>query len=133
MEKGENPMNRPGENGALVERRSEQRFAVTEGAIASLNLTVMGQIVNISRGGLAFRYVASHERSKESTSLKISLSDTSFTLGMIPFEAVWDVAMPESFSCGDIALRCCGGIFGDLEDYQSLALDYFMEHYLVDG
>jgi hypothetical protein len=48
---------------------------------------------------------------------------------MIPFEAVWDVAMPQSFSYGNISLRYCGGVFGDLKDYQRLALDYFVKHH----
>jgi hypothetical protein len=51
---------------------------------------------------------------------------------MIPFEALWDVAMPKSFSCGDISLRYCGGVFGDLEDFQRLALGYFVKQYRTD-
>jgi hypothetical protein len=133
MDKIEDHSDGPEENRTFVERRKEQRIRVTERAIASLNLTVVGQIVNISCRGLAFRYVASHERSKESSSIKISLNDNTFTLGMIPFEALWDAAMPQSFSCGDIALRYCGGVFRDLEDFQRLALSYFVKQYRVDS
>ena len=117
------------ENNALAERRADQRFAVRVGAIASLRLPVVGQIVNISRSGLAFRYVASKERSKESSTLSISLSDNTFTLAMIPFEVIWDLPSPRSFSFGDIALRYCGVVFGELVDYQRLALNYFIKHY----
>jgi hypothetical protein len=121
------------ENKVCVERRADQRFEVREGAIASLRLPVVGQIVNISYGGLAFRYVASHGRSKESASLSISLSDNTFNLAMMPFEVAWDVASPQSFSFGDIALRYCGVAFGDLVDYQRLALKYFVKHYRQGG
>jgi hypothetical protein len=44
---------------ALVERRRHKRFQVPEGAQVSLRLpkTRMGQIIDISMGGLAYRYV----------------------------------------------------------------------------
>jgi len=117
------------ENKAMAERRADQRFAVRVGAIASLRLPVVGQIVNISRGGLTFRYVASKARSKESPTLSISLSDSTFTLAMIPFRVAWDKPSPQSFSFGDIALRYCGVEFGQLADYQKLALNHFIKHY----
>jgi len=113
----------------MVERRTDQRFAVREGAIASLRLPVVGQIVNISHKGLAFRYVASKARSKESSTLSISLSDNTFTLGMIPFRVAWDKPSPQSFSFGNIAMRYCGVEFGELADYQRLALNYFIKQY----
>jgi hypothetical protein len=115
----------------MVDRRSDERVAVRDGIIASLGLTVLGPIVNISRGGLAFRYVASQRRSKESSTLTISVSDNTFTLGMMPYRLVWDVASPQSFSYGDIALRYCGVEFGELKDFQKLALRYFIKHYGV--
>ena len=121
------------ENKALVERRADQRFAVRVGAVASLKLPVVGQIVNISRKGLAFRYVASKARSKESPTLSISLSDNTFTLAMIPFRVAWDKPSPQSFSFGDIALRYCGVAFGELADYQRIALHYFIKQYREGG
>ena len=117
------------ENRAMIERRADQRFAVREGAIASLRLPVVGQIVNISHKGLAFRYVASKARSTESPTLSISVSDNTFSLAMIPFRVTWDKPSPQSFSFGNIVLRYCGVEFGALADYQRLALNYFIKHY----
>ncbi len=114
-----------------IERRSQGRFGIRDGAVASLQLTVIGKIMNISHGGLAFQYVASRERSRESSRLSISLTDRTFNLGMIHFKVVWDSAMPQSFSSGPISLRHCGGEFRTLEDYQMLALQFFMEKYSV--
>jgi hypothetical protein len=120
---------RPIEGKASAERRTHKRFEVQHGAIASAHLTAVGEIINISHGGLEFQYVASRERSKESCRLSISLADSTFNLGMIPFKVAWDVPMPETFSCGPFSLRYCGVEFGNLADYQKLGLRFFVHNY----
>lgn len=117
------------EETTFLDRRTHDRFEVRNGAFASPKLSVAGQIMNMSPGGLAFRYVASQARAKESALLRIWLSDNSFNLGMVPFEVAWDVAAPESFSCGNISMRYCGVKFGDMADYQKLALSFFIQNY----
>ncbi|MBW2109761.1 MAG: PilZ domain-containing protein [Deltaproteobacteria bacterium] len=117
------------EGGAFLDRRTHDRFEARNGAFASPKLNVVGQIMNMSCGGLAFRYVASRARAKESSVLRIWLTDNSFNLSMVPFEVAWDVAAPGSFSCGEISMRYCGVRFGDLADYQEHALRYFRRHY----
>jgi hypothetical protein len=118
---------------AFFERRFHQRFEAQSGAIASSQLDVIGQIVNMSETGLAFRYVASRERSKESTALSIELTDHTFKLDQLPFKVIWDVAMPNGFSIGPISLRYCGVEFVNLTDDQKRALRYFVgNHTTVD-
>ena len=119
----------PIEGNALLERRTQKRFELREGAIASLHPTVIGEVLNISRCGLAFQYVASRDRSTEWSVLTILTTDHTFNLGMIPVEVVRDVPMPESFTTGAISLRSCGLKFGHLEDYQEFALRYFIHNY----
>jgi hypothetical protein len=122
-------VSRPTKETGFADRRTHQRFEAQDETIVSPQLTVSGQIVNISLGGLAFRYVASRGRSEESSRLSISLTDSTFNLGMMPFKVVWDVAMPESLFCGAISLRYCGVEFGDLADYQKLGLRFFIHNY----
>lgn len=112
---------------AFLERRSHPRFEVREGVIACLHLTAIGQITNISQNGLAFRYVARQDRSVESSILHISKTDRTFNLGLIPVKVVRDIATPGSFSWGTISLRVCCVEFGELEDYQVVALRYFIQ------
>jgi hypothetical protein len=124
MEQWRRPMNRiPG-----AERRKHKRFRVQTGAFAALcpQFNIIGQIVDISTDGLAFRYVAREERSKESSKLSILLTDGSFCFDKIPFEAIWDASMPHEFSLGDITLRQCGVQFGELTPGQKLDLQYFV-------
>ena len=111
------------------ERRFHQRFEAHSGAIASPQLNVVGQIVNISESGLEFRYVASQERSRESTVLSIQLTNHTFRLDQLPFKVVRDVAMPQSFSVGSISLRYCGVEFEDLTDDQKRAVRYFIQNH----
>jgi len=116
-------------NGPLgAERRKHNRFKVQNGSFAALSpgFRVLGQIIDISTGGLAFRYVASKKRSKESSQLSILLTDGSFCFDNIPFKAVWDTSMPREFSFGDITLRHCGMQFGKLTHGQKLDLQYFI-------
>jgi len=111
-----------------AERRKHKRFRVQNGGLAALcpEFSIVGQIIDISAAGLAFRYVASEERSKESSRLSILLTDGSFCFEKIPFEAVWDTPMPREFSFGAITLRRCGVQFGELTNGQKLDLQYFM-------
>jgi hypothetical protein len=79
-----------------AERRKDKRFQVQDGAFAmlSLQLGVLGQIVNISREGLSFRYVASKARTTPLSTLNILLTDGSFSLKKVPVEPVWDHPIP---------------------------------------
>ena len=61
----------------LVDRRIHKRFKVQDGALALLraNIRKVGQIIDISRGGLAFRYMSNGERLNGSFELNILLAD----------------------------------------------------------
>ncbi|MBW2602183.1 MAG: hypothetical protein JRD47_09745 [Deltaproteobacteria bacterium] len=116
------------EKGLSLERRTNCRFEIQNGAMCSPQLTVVGQITDVSLGGLTFRYVASRDRSTETSVLSITLTNGTFQLDGIPFKVAWDVEMPQSFSCGPISLRRCGVEFGALMDSQKCDLEYFIRH-----
>jgi len=115
----------------LVDRRQHDRFKVRDGAFAALchGFTALGQIIDISRGGLSFRYVASEARTNGSAQLSILMTDGSFCFEKVPFKTVWDSAMPREFSFGAITLRHCGVQFGDLSHSQRVDLEYFIRSY----
>ena len=114
-----------------VERRNHERFKVQDGAFAmtSLKVAALGQVINISRGGLSFRYVASQDRTRESSALKILLSDGSFSMHRVPVKAVWDRPMPRAYSLDLITLRACGVQFGELTDEQRFDLKCFVKNH----
>jgi len=95
----------------------------------SLQLAVLGQIVNISRGGLAFRYVASQDRSRSLAWLNILLTDGSFSLKKLPVRPVWDSPFPRDYAFGLITVRYCGMRYDDLTGDQRSDLGFFIEHF----
>ncbi len=114
-----------------VDGRQHNRFKVRDGGFAALShgFTVLGQIIDISRGGLSFRYVASEARTNGSAELSILMTDGSFCFEKVPFKTVWDSAMPREFSLGAITLRHCGVQFGDLSHGQRVDLEHFIQSY----
>ncbi len=123
------PIAQPVEKGLSLERRTHCRFEVQNRAMCSLQIAVVGQITDVSLGGLSFQYVSSRVRSKDSPALRISSIDGTFQLDRIPFKVAWDVEMPQSFSYGPISLRRCGVEFGDLTDTQKLGLRHFIQNH----
>jgi hypothetical protein len=119
----------------LVEGRQHRRFIVHNGGFAALynEFTALGQIIDISRSGLSFRYVASEARTYGSAELRILMTDGSFCFEKVPFKAIWDSAMPREFSSGAITLRHCGVQFGDLTHSQRVDLEYFIQSYTLSG
>jgi hypothetical protein len=117
---------------AYAERRAHARSAVQNGCIACCELTAVGHIIDISPGGLAFRYVASTAQTKGPSRLRILVTDRSFCLEEIPFRTVWDLAMPGEFSLGPITLRYCGVQFQDLTKRCKTAVrDFIRNHTLA--
>ena len=115
-----------------VERRKHKRFKVQGDAVAVLSRSpdVAGQIVNISEGGISFRYVASRQRSDESPRLNLLASNEKVSSKSMPFKCVWDSPTTDvfSFSFGRISTRCCGLNFGDLTDDEKLELKKFIQN-----
>ena len=124
-----------GEENFRTERRHYERLEVQSGAFASLSpqFAIIGQVVNISQGGLAFRYVASVPRSPETHRLNIVLTDGSFCIEKLNFRSVWDVPTPQEFACGLITYRHCGVEWGRLDSAQRADLAYFMKCYTTDS
>jgi len=119
----------------LVKGRQHRRFTVHNGGFAALcnEFTALGQIIDISRDGLSFRYVASQARTNGWAELSILMTDGSFSIEKVPFKTVWDSAMPREFSFGAITLRHCGVQFGDLTHRQKVDLEYFIRSYTLSG
>ena len=114
-----------------VERRKHTRLKVQGGALAALSRfpSVAGHIINISEGGLSFRYVASQQQSEESSRLSLQVVDRRFHFKTLPFKNVWDFPMPDDFSFGSISIRYCGLEFGNLTDDEKDHLKYFIHNH----
>jgi hypothetical protein len=128
-----------------VDRRRERRFQIHGGGFAVLRpyFYKQGQIIDVGKGGLAFRYVTSMEVPNESlrsnTSLDIFPPECQ-TLGVpitwclreVPVKTVSDFELVR-ISFGSTAQRRCSVKFGELTQDQESALEDFIHHYHLDA
>ena len=117
----------------IQNRRNHPRFRVQEGAYAVLNNGAfkIGQIQNISKGGLALRYLAMGEKAEESYQVDIFVKDNDFFLTKIPFKTISDVDVNFEIPFSTTSMRQCGGQFGELTQRQAVQLDYFINSYTL--
>ncbi len=120
-------------NEELVERRRHTRFQAYEGALAAprTHHRKLWQIVDISKGGLAFRYIPSDENSKGSSELDILPRHTRFSLEKIPFRIVSDYKISNEHPSTDLSLRRRGVQFGELTHEQVSQLEYFIQNHTL--
>ncbi len=114
-----------------VERREHKRFVVHEGVYALLknNSSKLGQIKNISRGGLAFNYIVNGEEMHESFKVDIFISGRGFFLKDIPSKKISDFHINNKLPFSTFAIRKVGIQFNDLDPSQISQLDNFMRDY----
>jgi len=119
------------ENEKPVEKRLQKRFRAQDDAYAMLRGSVskLGKILDISRGGLAFRYIDIGERPESSFELEILVKGNGFHLNNVSFETISDFGSTKDFPFSSIPMRRRGGQFLGLTENQISELEYFMEHY----
>ena len=117
----------------ITERRNYPRFQVQEGAYAALNngSSQIGQIQNISNGGLAVRYVSTGDQAKGSYKVDIFVTNNDFSLTNMPFKIISDVNIDFEIFFSTTSLRQCGGQFGELTQSQRIRLDDFIKGYTL--
>jgi hypothetical protein len=110
------------------DRRIYPRFKVNDGAYAALSpdSTIMGQIVDISRGGLCFRYIVHREQAFESVATHIFVGDNGFYLEKMPYKIVEDEQIDNGSSFSSIIMRQRRVYFSNLNPNQLAQLDYFL-------
>ncbi len=121
-----------------IERRKHKRFKVKKDAVAILksNPSQQGKIIDISEGGLAFRYSESGDRSirlNESDELIINLAEEGFYLDNMPGKTISDFTLADDAHLGSMVMKRRGIQFGDLSPNQTDQLDYFIEDHTIAG
>ena len=115
------------------ERRKHKRFQAEEGAFAVLrpawpHSTILGQIIDVGMGGLAFRCVASKDRSYGSSELSIVVANHGFYLNKLPVQTVWDFEIA-TMPFASMTPRRCNVQFGDMTHNQVSQLQYFIQNH----
>ena len=122
----------------LAEQRKHTRYEVPTGSFVAIGPqnTILGQIIDISMGGVAFRYVDSRTPT-EGSHLDMFLTERDFCLGKVPITTVSDYEIENTVSCKiiDGIPRCCRAMkrssvqFGDLTHHQKSQLEGFIQNY----
>lgn len=117
----------------VVDKRKHKRFRSQDLAFAAFgsHIKEIGQIIDISRGGLAFRYVADGDRLNESRELEIYLANNGFHLKEVPFNTISDFELTSEFPTSFIIMRRRGVQFGELTQDQVSQLGYFIQNHTV--
>jgi hypothetical protein len=108
------------------EQRRHKRFKAPQGAFAGLgpDFNKVGQIIDISMGGLAFRYIGKAKPANRSH-LDIIMIEPDFYLGNVPCVTVSDFPLDGGISFN--ATRRSSVRFGKLTPYQKVLLGQFVE------
>lgn len=113
-----------------AERRRHPRNEVRGATFVVLrpDYTMLGQVTDIGRGGLSFRYMAGTGSWDESRIMDIFVVGHDYYLDDVPFETVWDLPVAPGVPWKAGTLRRRGVRFGDLTFFQESQLGQLMEN-----
>ena len=92
----------------------------------------MGQIVNISKQGLAFHYIDRQGGSSSLFKMDILFAQDAFYLDRILFKPVFDIEIDTDIPLNQFKIRKCGVQFGELNQQQRSQLEHFICNYTMD-
>lgn len=114
--------------------RVHKRFQAREGACASFMnpgfspATRIGQILDMSKGGIALKYLSNRNGYKKGRPILIELFNVTnpvLSTGKIPCRVVYDIPLTDNPS-DSMNIRRCGMAFGRLSNLQSCHVEHFI-------
>jgi hypothetical protein len=116
-----------------VERRKNKRYKAVEGAYAAIspNSHKLGQVIDISMGGLSFKYIDTSSDEKDGRRPQeetIFLSSMGYYVGDLPFKTIADYEITNAPSFSSMKVRKRHVQFTDLSFKQLFDLDYYLRN-----
>lgn len=113
------------------ERRKHKRFQVKRGtfAVSPPSFDKLGQIKNISKGGLTFQYSGGNEQAKSTSEVEIFSTSDDFFLRKLPVKIVLDHETETQVPFSSFPTRQVSLQFKKLSHNQKILLDYFLKKY----
>ena len=118
-----------------IERRKHRRLQVQDIAFAVLRDQgrQLGQIMDISMGGLAFNYIAGGGNADSAFELDILLAYKGLYMKKIQFKTISDFQIANKSPFSPITMRRHGVKFGKLTPKQTSMLKNFMQEHTIDN
>ena len=114
------------------ERRIHRRYKVKAQAFAALaSHYLIGQIKNISKGGISFTCIASVKPDSRTFEIEIFTQDEKFHLREIPFKIVSELDVEDRIPSSSLQKKQINGVFLELTDDQVSQLEYFLDNYIL--
>lgn len=116
-----------------IERRKNKRYKAVEGAYAAIspNSNKIGQIIDISMGGLCFKYINAAKESQEAalrTKESIFLSSVGYYVGDLRFQTIADYEITDTPLFSSMKVRKRHVKFTDLTFKQLFDLDHYLKN-----
>ncbi len=119
----------------LTDRRKNKRYKVDNGVFALLGqkTTKLGQVIDISQGGLSFFHKDSEKKTKEQTSIAIIFDKKKTEKNSIPFK--FDVMIVSNKNINNkknsfLTKKRCGIKFTNLTYYRETWLKDFIQNHV---
>lgn len=125
-------MQRNENNKDLQERRKHKRFTIKDVAFAILKTDEdeeLGQIINISMGGLAFQYFVGNRELHKANRLDVLLADNGLHVDGISFSVVDDYELVNELPFSSITKREQRVIFNNLSETQEEGIESFIKEH----
>ena len=121
-----------------AERRKNKRYMVRDNVFAvfrsSPNASNLVNIVDISRGGFAFKLVGMEGILKDRFELDIFVSGDGRHLGNIPFRIISEISKEKESRLFNLAKRRIGARFDNLSNVKMMQIDRFINsHKIMDS
>jgi hypothetical protein len=119
-----------------LKRRIHPRFQVENFIYVNLKSDSdkdIGQLIDISNGGLSFRYFVSAKKPRNFSKLDIVLSGSDFAITGLPFRTVSDNELINGFQSGPIIFRRYSVQFEQLTYNQNFKLCYFLYNHPMES
>jgi len=112
----------------IVEQRKHKRYKVTKRAFAVLgpDAVKLCHLIDISKGGLSFRYFVDTNGMEETVFELDILGGEDFYLERVPIRVVSDILLEDDSPFSSIAMRRRGVQFGTLTQRQKEQVEYFI-------
>lgn len=114
-----------------IDRRRNERYKAVKGAYAAISpySNKLGQIIDISMGGLCFKYIATENKQEPEAKNQetIFLSSMGYYVGDIPFQTIADYEITDAPSFSSMKIRKRHVKFTGLTFKQLFDLDYYLK------